>query len=578
MFSRMKRRFSLIFVFVFIAVFALHALFFSSSANALQADALVNVGETSNFFLTSFSITPSEVIEGASADFSVTVENRGNVEDTLSVNVSILDAGGVEVYVINYTPVNVTPGAISTLTTTWSSAGFARGAYSAKATGVYNASNYTNSLTANFSIISPAALPQFVGGGVTPTPSLGTPTALPVLPTTIPQRLFPRPGVVFFSRKTVLQEVLAGESALLSLTIENEGGEAVSARIVFSGLPDAATQLSPKKIFLQPHAASTIDFAVWVKENAIAGDYVVKISVIDEITQDEIATEFFFLRVKNYPKNYENPFVMRRISLDLKTNSSDIVLSVRNPSKRVIDVIDVLDAIPSPLAATQNDVLFLDKIGSFLSFEPLTLAWRLTNVEPEEKSVLSYSVKTLSRDYSVYGTWYAKQIATTRQVRLSDLVTITEFNIQNIEAGGRSKASFTVFYGGLAPILVTASLALPAQFKSTPQSFANVVLAPRTTQEFDFQIEADERTDLGAYSARAIVNALNDEVVSVGAIMVLPRGFALAFSPYLVLALLAAIIILALFVQCRREKTFYNRERIAYGNSLRRIIFGKEEA
>jgi hypothetical protein len=488
---------------------------------------------------------------------------------------------------IDYSPVNITPGSIVTLTTTWSSIGFAPGDYSANATGYWGESNQTNSLITNFSIVSPVVptptpspSPSPGGGGISP-PGIGwgAPAATPGVPTTIPPSLKPRVGVVFFSRKTVLQEVLAGESALMTLTFKNVGSEAVSASMVFSGLP-AGSQIAPQKFFLQPQASSSIDFGVWVPEDTVPGDYVVKVSVLENSTGEEVTTEYFFLRVKRYPSDYANPIVLRRVSLDLQANSTNVVLSVRNPSANAISVVDVIDAIPSPLAATQNDIVFLDKIGSYLSTEPLTLVWRLTNMEPQERSVITYDIKLLSDDYSVYGTWWTKQVATSPKVRLSDLVTITDFNIQSLTPGGTSKASFTAFYGGLAPLEITAFLVLSPGLKPHPQTISHVILPPHSAAQFEFEVTADEKIAVGSYAARAAVTAMNEEVSSISAVMILPSGFEGGLNYFLIIAVVITVVlatVIAWFVRRRRGKPFYDRERVNYATSLRKIIVEEGE-
>ena len=98
-----------------------------SAAGDAPSAATISVEGLSNLTLTAFTITPNAIHAGTTADFSVTVENRGNLEDALDLNASITNATGDEVYVFNYTTANVTPGSIVTLTTTWNSAGFPEG-------------------------------------------------------------------------------------------------------------------------------------------------------------------------------------------------------------------------------------------------------------------------------------------------------------------------------------------------------------------------------------------------------------------------------------------------------------------
>ncbi len=553
-------------------------------------DAHLFVLESANIIITDFTIVPSSIYEGASADFSVTVENIGNMEDTLNLSVSITNSSGDEVSVINYSPVNVTPGSPQVLTAAWSSAGLAVGTYSANATGVYGGGlNLTNSFVVGFSIISnatptpsPSPSPE---ASLTPAPSVspggpGAPMASFTVetPTTIPPTLKPKIGVISFSRKTVLIEALAGEGALLTLSLHNSGADAVAGEIVFTGLPRGTPPIPRKKIFLQPDASSSIDYALWISADAVPGDYVVKISVLDasNASAESLSEEYLFLRVKSYPKNYENPIVLRRIVLDTDAKTTNVALSVRNPSLKTIDVIDVIDAIPSPLAATQNDVVFLDKIGSYLSQNPLTLLWRLTSMEPQEKGAITYSLDMLSDDYSVYGTWYTKQISTSRNVLLSNLVTITDFSIQSMKLPAtKSKAGFRVFYGGLAPLQVSAAISVPSGFKVNPQTISNVVLAPRTPQEFEFEITADDGVNPGAYSTRAVIMSLNEQVSLAGTILVLPSDFAVG-TAVLALVLIALAAAAFLFWRKKRE-SYYNRNRFTYGQSLRRIVFGEEK-
>ncbi|MFH0973199.1 MAG: hypothetical protein V1817_00185, partial [Candidatus Micrarchaeota archaeon] len=300
-----------------------------------------------------------------------------------------------------------------------------------------------------------------------------------------------------------------------------------------------------------------------------------------DLTGADSTTEYFFLRVKSYPKNYENPIVLRRVSLDTAAKTTNIVLSVRNPSiTRTLDVVDVVDEVPSPLAATENDVLFQDVIGSYLSDAPLTLAWRFLQLEPEGKRSVTYQLKTLSDDYSVYGAWTTKQVTTSRKMQLADLVTITDFRLPTLAPGSKGPASFSVFYGGLAPMQIMASLALSPEFTANPRTISNVVLAPRTTQQFDFEVTANADAAAGGYSARAVVAAMSEEVSTTMSLMVIPITFTLSqamLGGVVALFVLLAFVALIYWRRSASEKRFYSKDRVLYANSLRRIVFGDEK-
>jgi len=145
----------------------------SEALHAVELNASFAVTETALVVLTGLTITPVQVNRGGSIDFSLSAQNKGNLQTTLQANVTMKNSTNDEVGQVSFGAVVLSPGETVVFASSWSTATLPIGDYTANAEGVYEGIP-TNSLQEPFSIVTPAQptpTPPPSDGGARPAPT-----------------------------------------------------------------------------------------------------------------------------------------------------------------------------------------------------------------------------------------------------------------------------------------------------------------------------------------------------------------------------------------------------------------------
>ncbi len=535
--------------------------------------AFVNVSVVN---VTGVSLTPSTLYVGGSTDVAVTIYNNGTVQNNATVQVNVFSAGGALADSFNYSPVVISPGTTVVLVKTWSAGSLAVGAYCANATAFYDGGqNRSNTFEECFTIIGlPVVLPPTSGGG-----GVGSPEGPPT-PSRLPQEIKPSYKDIRFLRSTVLKEVVAGTSAFESFTVKNDADEERTVRVLITGGAQSWISYQPTETVLKPKEERVINFALAVPTYAMAGDYLVKI----EVGEKEFSTEFMIVRVKSYPRNYPYPVLLRSVRLDRLAHETTVALNIHNLGTKPIPVIVVKEELPEGIEVEKDGIEFLDKPGSVTSTRPVQIEWKFTELQPNEIGYATYSLPVVLEEYSEYVYWVNTQTSVPqKESTLLELIEIKQIFVPDLFEGEPGEVTADLFYAGLQPADVSASLEAPLDFAVEPQT-AFGTLAPRGVTRIKFSVTPPQGSagthlvNLRIVSSEGILSKSSS--VHVRKREALGAAAVLSVLPMQVILMLAAAVIIAtalyLSEKARKrreeEKTRYRAGRETYLDQIKELM------
>lgn len=421
--------------------------------------------EVRDLVLNSYSVHP-----GSSIDFSVSLRNFGTASTTVNSEVKIYDASNTVVGTISYDAVVLYPSQMATIQKTWSTGSLPTGTYRAVAQASYE-SNLSNTVEKTFSIILS-------------TPPSGQPPQM--LPIIIPPTITPVKGNAIFLRTTVLKELLAGEGGVESISLKNIGESILNITLNLGGIPPSWAVLPSDKTLILPNETRIINVGLSLPQNIPTGDYLVKIDATGEAN----STDFLALRVKDYPKDYNQPIALKTISIDEGAKETIVSIDVKNPSNDIMNVIQLQERIP--YSVNDEQIEFLDKHGKITTLNgEKTIVWEFTNVHPKETFHISYNIKNFLTDYSTYMNWHILQILVTSQQSSADLVKILELTSTIINRSGSGEVSASVLYVGNDPEEVTILLEVPQGFNVEPNTITRTLI-PKAVTSVNFKLNTSK--------------------------------------------------------------------------------------
>jgi len=449
--------------------------------------------------ITNVVFSPSQIAQGSSADVSVYLENTGGTAANTTVNVTIFFSNGSVADVIQYDPTVVASGGTLQIIKTYNTDSRPLGIYAANATGYYtfNASAYTtNTFNTTFEIIAAAPSPTPGGGGG------GGQTRgediIPPAPTIIPPGLRPAPGGgLEFTKTTVLKEVTPGTNAIESIALKNNENKEQLVTVNMDKAPWVRTRRS--EFIMLGKEEQTLNLVIDIPENAKPGDYLAQ---MDMQTDSGVASEFMAIRVKS---KSQSPIVTKTIFLDRNQRSTLVKIQVENPSDFLIPKVLVEEEIPQALATDENKLRFLDKPGTITNAAPLTVSWTFTDILPKETATISYQINTLLGEYSTYAYWPIKQVVIPAEITFESLVRLVELHAPTFAPGEEKEITVRIYYTGLEPLPISASLSLPESFQINPITIERT-LQPASFSNFVFKVKAPESKP-GTYIATFFLNS-----------------------------------------------------------------------
>ncbi|MDO8340243.1 MAG: hypothetical protein Q7T16_06320 [Candidatus Burarchaeum sp.] len=537
----------------------------------------------STIVLNSFTMPSDQVTAGSSTDFSVTFENTGTASTTATARVYIFNAASVLVDTVNYSAISIVPNQQITQQKAWSTGMLPVGAYTARANVTYDPGDgstaVSNELSLSFAIVGGGGTGGG-GGGLQPdTEQKLKPIQFVPLPPLVPKM----GGPVDFTKVPVLKEMIAGQSAVQNVEFENRRAEAQVVKLSAAGVDADWLRVStPGEITMMPGEKRKIDLAISVPENAMEGDYLVKLDATGASAQD-VSTDFMILRVKGVSPARTQPILLRTIEVDRIGKKTFVSISVRNPSAKDMKRTLLFDTLPTEM--DKDRVEFLDKPGEVLTLEGKKyLSWEFPELLSHEQVGVSYALSGVLTEYSPYVNDYNSELVVTKKVDLSNVVQIMDLSASAMKRGEAGQVVATVLYMGEEPLPVTLTLEAPAGFIVDP-SYLSVVLLPRNTFTARFDVTPPEDavesqlvrfvlfTDDGQVSARLPIvmtsEAAAPPAASQLAISVRPGDVALA-------GVMAIMLIFGyLFLRRRGEGrggAQFSEERLEYAKSLRKLV------
>ncbi len=452
--------------------------------------------------ITAVTISASPLYTGASTDIQVTLENTGTISANVSINVSIFNSTGGFIENITYAPAILAAHSSLTIASSWSTGSNPAGTYYANASGLYeNNTNATNVYSTQFTIsttptVQPTIPPS--SGGPQPPSSVGNGSA--VVPTPLPPDFEPQFTEVRFIKSTVLKEVHAGTSVLESLVLKNVAGATRDIVFKISGAPASWLSYSPQKTILLPNEERVLNLAITVPQNALPGDYLLKIEALEDAVS---SFDYMLLRVKSATRGAQLPAVLKTIRLDRGLDTTSVTIDVINPSTKVLPHVGVVEEVLPQFRITEGDIEFIDK-PAHVSGTPLQIRWRFRELQPLEKARVSYIIYSMLSEYRPYVYWSVKQVEVApKEIKLSDIINIRDISSSVIAEGGEGEVVGRIFYSGFEPVKFEAALELPTGFETLPRSISGV-LQPRGTTELKFNVRAPADS-AGTHSATLTV-------------------------------------------------------------------------
>jgi hypothetical protein len=525
----MKKSFLLIFLLSFPSVYGVEE---GSGVTPFNATLLPPILSAE---ILNFTIPNPNVPQGQSVEFDVEVKNTGTIDINVTSEIQIFrnDTGEyVDTVLRNYG--SISPDAIVTIISYWSTNTYALGTYRAVAKVMYDGQNTTN-VTEYFNIVSP------------PLPAIAPPAVTPVIPVIPPPEL-----IIEFVRWTVLREVVPGQTIVLGILVQNIGNSTLSdLKIKVDGVPKEWVTISPETMTLMPHEKKGFNIGVSVSPDAPAGDYKVVISIVNGAIHTE---NFFILRVKAYVPGYDKPKIVRVVEVDRSTGTTKVEIIVSNPIKN-FPLVQVVEEIPKELA-NSTDIIDFDPPPTKILRKDPRVQWDLINLTAGEIRKIFYSVPKILEEFTGYVYWPLEQVNILVVKGLPVGFKIIDLRIPTLYPGLTSKIVFKIKNTEAIRHVLKTTIEAPPEWRLEPEEVKDE-LRGGEIKEFSFSITSPLWTTPGTYILRFIFDWDGQVVVKEYVVQVQ------SYLPIITLVLCIIIILLSylLLRRSRRRRPFVAKRR-----------------
>lgn len=463
--------------------------------NTLPASLSVN--SATSLSLTGFSIAPSSITTGSSADFSATIINVGNnIITDAQVRVYIYNSGGSLADSFYYTNVTIVGGEVQALTKSWSTGSLPVGAYTALSNVSYSGGTVSNTMNLSFSIAAaptPPAPPSPGGGGGGSISS--GPVIMPVSPT--PPKLTPPKSTqeVQVARFSPMREAVGGDNAFFNPVLENPSPDTpieVSVRLegANGSLYQAATN-----VVLAPGEKRAFPFTLPIPADAPSGYY----SVIVRITtnQSEIAYPTMVHVLPNYKVGAAS--VKRQLFLDYDKNETVVYLTVTNNKNSSLAYLQIYENVPDRLT-DPDKVRFATEPSKKATREQSgasTVRWDLEDMQPKESRTIVYGIPGVLSDLSDYSDWTLAQMVAIEPPS-AEKVIVRDLRVPQILTGETAEITLKIFNGASSRQQVTGTVIAPNGWKVVPPTFSFDMLS-RTSENVRLMVQPPDFAPPGTY-------------------------------------------------------------------------------
>jgi hypothetical protein len=329
--------------------------------------------------------------------------------------------------------------------------------------------------------------------------SCAAPTAAPVSPGAAggAMPITPPPEVeVKYKKIAVLREVVPGQIVVVGVKVKNEGAtEQKDMVLTVSGVPDSWLSTSVGSISLQPSESKGFNVAVTPAADAKPGDYKVAIKLKNAAIEAE---DFFVLRIRLVPADYDKPIVTRQVIIDKEVGKTDVNIIVSNPYRNYTRV-DVTEDIPKELANSTDYVTFGTAPTEVLRKDPIIM-WSITGMAAGDTRNISYSVAKVLEEYTPYIYWPLRQLDVISPTAPSTLK-LTGFTLPYFTPGTSSAISFKVKNMDTAQHNFTLEMELPVDWKMEPEMIKETI-GPGGEREFKMIVTPAADAKAGRYMVR----------------------------------------------------------------------------
>jgi hypothetical protein len=291
----------------------------------------------------------------------------------------------------------------------------------------------------------------------------------------------------------ILKEVSPTKTTLTAITIKNTlNTPMTNLSVEIGGVPKEWVSVYPDILSVNASEEKTFNLAFAVPNETEPGDYKVDIKISNkEVTSNT----FFILRVRP-SATFDRPVFYRNVEIDRNQNKTNIQILVENPSQNNYDAIEVVENIPKTLSGSSDEIQFNTEPSEIIIKDPL-VQWRMLNFSSNESRTISFTIKKVVEDFSVYIFNPLEQVnlikeTIPRGIRITNFYqpelvqgesSAFEFELKNLE---KEKLNFTIY------------LNMPTDSKVTPNPAA-VELKSGEVKRIKFEISVPRETKLGTY-------------------------------------------------------------------------------
>jgi hypothetical protein len=394
--------------------------------------------------ITDFSVTPAFTGQDEYIDFSVTVENTGNLPLNATPALYIIDSSNNTLANVTLTPARIEVGNNVTFFTGWYTGRLPMGKYRAVALVHYDGGP-------SFPAETRFEIQREVSGSDRPIP----PVEIPLGDTRLR-----------FTRFPVIEEMRPGETGTSDILFTNVGDANIpQMEVEIEGIPEEWVDVRAGDTELEAGDHSGINMILSVPPGAYPGNY--RVTTVLKGEESEART-FFILRVKPYPAELDRPVITRRVVVDTQREVSTVTLKVENAG-RFVRRAEVVEDIPKAVASSINQVDFNVPPSEIIEYDPV-VRWAMEDIDFFETRIITYEVSRGLEEYTSYVNWPLKQF----NIFYDIILPKKEIVISNIETttfspGQAGSILVTVANTEKVPINVTMTLGRPSGWKADPE-------------------------------------------------------------------------------------------------------------
>ncbi len=301
-----------------------------------------------------------------------------------------------------------------------------------------------------------------------------------------------------YMKIAVLREAAPGHTVLVGVNVKNTGNVSyLDLSVEVTGVPSSWISVSPRTLSLEPSESKGFNVLITPPPDAKPGDYKVDL----KLKNGEIeAGNFFILRVKSIPPDYDKPIVSRFVTIDRESKKTNVDIVVSN-QYREFDRIDVIESIPKDIATSTEFVNFKTLPTEIVRKDPIVL-WSILGMEKGEEKTISYSVSKILDEFTQYVYWPLKQLNLV-SASVPKNFRLVNFNMPRFYPGKTSTIYFIVQNPDTVPHNFTFSMEVPPSWRIEPSSIEETIEAGEE-RELHVQVSVPPEESAGKYMIRTV--------------------------------------------------------------------------